>query len=148
MRAHIKREAAAIIHRKKLFGGMDPAEYHSRHAFPPGSKCAGCKTQRGLTTRVIVMLPLDECLKRDPELAAVFKAAQLDPQLRSKLDERMVQTKHGPHARISTTYSCEACRPWLEKEVAKAPSWAIVDINRGVKPGHATSGYGGSASNL
>ncbi len=119
-----------------MFDGMSAEEYHSQNAFPPNAKCAGCQRRGGLITRVIMLAPLDEVLKRDPELAAVFHAANIDfrngdSRLTEKLRERLVATKYGDHMRISTTYACKACTPSLEKEAAKAPSWMICDINYG-----------------
>ena len=42
-----------------------------------------------------------------------------------------IDFKHGKHVRVGCAYSCDICRPTLEKEAAKAPSWAVVEINDG-----------------
>lgn len=144
------KPAAPIIHRKKLFGGRQTAqEVHAQHAFPPHATCAGCHAPYNkLQTRVIILMPLDEMRKRDREFDEIFNAAELaakagKPETLAKLHDRLVPTKHGPHVRISTTYGCEACTPELERAAAKAPSWCIVDINRGPGKDKAVAGWGG-----
>ncbi len=126
---------------------MDTEEYHARNAFPKWARCEGCKG-KNLMTRVIILMPIDEARKRDGELDEMFKHAELlakagDPSVWQRLKGRLVDTKHGQHIRISTVYACKACTPALEREVAKAPSWVIVDINRGPGADKPLSGAGG-----
>jgi len=112
--------------RKQLFGGRETAEeVHSKHAFPPGSKCAGCQRSRGLIMRIIILAPVDEISKRDPFFARMVEEC---PQ---QFMEIIVRTKYGVMLRLSTTYACHACQRDAERAAAKAPSWCIVDINRG-----------------
>ncbi len=117
------------IHRKKLFGGRATAEeVHARYAFPLNAKCGGCSSGHGtLQTRVIVLVQVSEMRKRDPMLDMI---ADTQPE---KFLKMVVKSKYGPLLRLNTAYACKACSPALERAVAKgAPSWAIVDINRGV----------------
>jgi len=39
-----------------------------------------------------------------------------------------------PHVRLSMAYSCSQCMPAFEKELARAPSWVVVDLHRGPDP--------------
>ena len=39
-----------------------------------------------------------------------------------------------PYVRLSVTYACSLCQRDFEKALAKAPSWAVVEINRGPDP--------------
>lgn len=50
--------------------------------------------------------------------------------------EAIVQIRENPtdtvgkqYLRISRAYSCKGCRRTMEKALAKAPSWCIVEIN-------------------
>ncbi len=125
-------KAAATIHRTKLFGGRHTAEeYHQRYAFPPGAKCAGCS--RPPLTRAMTFMPLDELQKRDPAFAVL---AEVAPE---KILAMIVQFKGSegkpvPHVRIATVYACKSCTPTMEKSAARAPSYAVVEIHRGVGP--------------
>ena len=71
---------------------------------------------------------MDEMRKRDPLFDEVMA---VDP---AKFMALLIQTKHGPYVRVSTTFACKQCTPALERVVAKQPSWAIVDINKGPGP--------------
>lgn len=125
------------VHKKKLFGGRATAEeVHSQHAFPHDAQCTGCKT-RAVITRILVLCPLDELKKRDPLMGELML---VDPL---KFQSLLVQTKHGPHIKLSTVYACSRCTPAAEKVAAKAPSWMIIDINRGPGADKAVAGYGG-----
>lgn len=83
------------------------------------------------------MIPLDELRKRDPEFDRVASLATINPSAAQQFFSLLVPLKTGsgdsttPHIRVSTVYACETCRPTLEKALAKQPSWAVVEINRG-----------------
>lgn len=126
-----------VLHRKKLFDGRATAqEVHSKLAFPHDAKCTGCKT-RAVITRILVLCPIDEMKKKDPLFDELM---MVDPV---KFNSILVQTKHGPHVKLSTVYACSRCTPAAERVAAKAPSWMIIDINRGPTPDRAVSGAGG-----
>lgn len=116
------------IHRKKLFGGrMTAEEVHQKYGFPRGAKCAGCGAPPLI--RAIVMMEMKEAMKNP----AVEALAVLDPQ---ELLKQTVQIKTSdggqkPYFRCSVVYSCKQCRKQMEKQMAKAPSHCIVEINRG-----------------
>lgn len=121
--------ASPIIHRRKLFGGQRTAEeVHQQHAFPRGAKCAGCG--RPPLIRAIVMMELKEALK-NPLIAEIAEKAP------EALVQQVVQIKStdgksiSPYFRCSVVYACKQCGPAMEKQLAKAPSHCIVEINRG-----------------
>jgi len=110
-----------IIHSKKLFDGRQTAREVWAETVLGGIKCP-C----GLDATVVckVFWPLDECLKKGPELLATV-AAMHGGQVPT------IDFTHGKHVRTGMAYSCDVCRPALEKEAAKAPSWAVVEISDG-----------------
>lgn len=119
------------IHIKKFDGGRrTPQEYHRQYAFPPDAKCSGCQAKPAV--RAIVMAPLDEAAKRGiiPEAAKTYAGALMFPHLQPVL----VQLTNGWHVRISKAYSCSMCRKTFEQQLAKGPSWCVVDISAGPDP--------------
>lgn len=129
-----------ILHGRRTFEGttgMSPEEYHAKHAFPLGAKCSGCGGPPQI--RAIVMAPLDEVKKRDPDFAQISELATTNPEAAKRFFEMLVQIKGSdgkpvPHVRLSTAYACKRCGPTMEKTLAKGPSWCIVEINRGPGP--------------
>ncbi len=109
-------------------GRCTPQEYHEQHAFP-GQRCNGCGGPPAL--RAIVMAPYDEAQKRGmvpPGHVAGPAILKLVVALKGG-DGQPV-----PHVRMSITYSCRMCRRDFERALARAPSWVVVDINRGPDP--------------
>jgi len=116
------------IHRKKLFGGRQTAEeVHQQHAFPIGATCAGCSRRPLL--RAIVMMELKEALKNP----AVAQLSQLSPEdfMKSVVQIKSSDGSPTPYYRCSVVYACKSCAREMEKQLAKAPSHCIVEINRG-----------------
>jgi len=128
----------SVRHRKKFQDGrVTPQEYHAKHAFPPGAKCSGCG--RPPSIRAIVMAPLDEVRKRDPDFGVVADLALTNPQAAKRFHEVLVPLRGSdgrpvPHIRLSTALACPVCAPAMEKALAKGPSWCVVDIQRGPGP--------------
>jgi len=83
-----------------------------------------CPCGLDATVSCKIFWPLDECLKRGPELLATV-AAMHGGQVPT------IDFKHGKHVRVGMAVSCDICRSTLEKEAAKAPSWAVVEISDG-----------------
>lgn len=100
-------------------------EAHARFAFSPDARCAGCKRPFP-STRIILMFPLEEMQKRPEWTLFCFNHPE-------KAQALLVRLKHGIHVRARTVYACTTCSPAAEREAAKAPSWATVEINRGPK---------------
>ena len=120
-----------VQHIKKFDGGRrTPQEYHAQFAFPIGAKCVGCQGKPCI--RAIVMMPLDEAAKHGQIPPGADKAPLLFPQLAPFLVPiKGSDGKPSFYVRTSMAYSCTCCRRDLEKALAKAPSWAIVEINEG-----------------
>jgi hypothetical protein len=115
--------------RRQLFDGRFTAEEaHAMFAFPRSARCAGCGS-RGLALRAIVMAPLDEAVKHrmiDPESAKdPYRLASILIPIQESATSRKL------YVRISITYCCRRCQREFERALAKAPSWCIVEINRG-----------------
>lgn len=125
-----------IQHLQKFDGGRrTPQEVHAQHAFPPNAKCSGCGGRPSV--RGIVMAPFDEAQKR---------GFLPDGFITPEVAQTIVQINEGgrprPYIRISMAYSCRNCAKEMEKVLAKAPSWCIVEINRGPDPtNRVVTGY-------
>ncbi len=119
------------IHIKKFAGGaMSPEEYHSKFAFPPGATCAACSNRPMI--RAIIMMELAEARKNP----LVDQMMLMDP---GSFMQHVVHIKQSdgsgkPYFRVSVVYACKSCRRALEKQLAKAPSHCIVEINSGPDP--------------
>ncbi len=115
---------------------MTAQEYHAKYAFPPQARCI-CGAHPAI--RAIVMCPLDEVRKKDPLFDQVVAIATINPQAAKQFYETLVQLRGSDgkpenYVRMSTTYSCLHCKKDFYKALAKAPSWAVVEINEGPKP--------------
>jgi len=116
-------------HVRKFDGGRrTPQEYHAEYGFPPSAKCAACGKRPSV--RGIVLAPFDEACKRGmlpPSIVDPTAAMQALVMVKSG-------TEYTPHLRISTAYACSSCRGAFERVLAKAPSWCVVEVNRGPDP--------------
>ena len=112
---------------KQTFGGKGVVDFHRNHAFPPGAHCAVCTNRPAV--RAIVMAPFDEVKKR-----RMLPEGQMSSLAIMSL---LVQIKHPgtgtvePFVRLSTTYACTHHVTELERAMARAPSWCIIEINKG-----------------
>jgi hypothetical protein len=110
-------------------GAITPQEYHAANAFGPDAHCAGCAGKPSV--RAIVMIPYDEAIKR----GYVPPGHEASAEVLSRVV--LLRSSSGaaePHVRLSKAYACPMCQPAFERELARAPSWAVVDINRGPDP--------------
>ncbi len=120
---------ADIIHRKKLFGGRPAAEVYAETAWP-GAKCTGCGGPPAMRVQVFVALQ---------DMSAQTREAILYEIAFRRIDT--VRTKLGPAIRTSEAYACRLCSPSLERTVARhAPSYALVDLERGPGPDNPVVG--------
>lgn len=127
------------IHRKKFDGGRRTAQqFHEEHAFPPGAACANCGKRPSV--RAIVMAPFDEVQKR----GMLPQGALINPSIMQAIVPiKDAQGLPTPYVRLSIAYACRTCQPAFERALAKAPSWCIVEINRGPNPTERVQvGYG------
>lgn len=120
---------------KLILDGLTPEEAHVKYGFGPNAKCAGCG--RRPLTRIITLAPLKEAMKRYPSVALL---AQTNEQLLLEqlvpIRENPTDKRPTPYVRLGVAFACKTCTPAAEREAAKAPSWCIVEINRG--PGTKT----------
>ena len=116
--------------RKFLDGTMTPQEFVAASTFGHYARCNGCGGTPVIEAMVFV--PYSEAVRRGmvPEgHEASQEVIDVTVMLRSG-----VNGAKEPHVRLSKAYSCRTCQPAFERQLARAPSWAIVDINRGPNP--------------
>lgn len=119
-----------VQHIRKFDGGRrTPQEYHAEFGFPPNAKCAACSAKP--TVRAIVMMSLDDAEKRGLAPPGSSKMPMLFPALQPVLVQLREAGSPRWYVRVSLAYSCSRCRAGFERELAKAPSWAVVEINDG-----------------
>lgn len=113
-----------------LDGTMTPQEFVAANTFGYSARCNGCGGAPVIQATVFV--PYAEAVKRGlvPEGHEAPKQV-LDVTVMLKSGASGAQE---PHVRLSQAYSCRLCQPAFERQLARAPSWAIVDINRGPNP--------------
>lgn len=127
MESGVAKKKPEILHIKKFMGGrVTPEELH--RAIGLRVKCSGCGQPAAIRIRVLVELA--ELTKRQPEFVAAVAASNPEgPSVPT------VATKYGPMVKVSDTGACALCRKTAEVAAARgAPSWCIVDIDRGPGP--------------
>jgi hypothetical protein len=87
-----------------------------------------CLCGRPAAIRIKVYYPPKELIERQPELAALLMASSESGGL------PVMRTTKGPMVPVSMTGACALCQKAAEKEAAKAPSWCLVEIERGPDP--------------
>lgn len=119
-----------VLHRKKFMDGKETAsEVHRRLGI--AKKCAVCGKPGAI--RIKVFMPYDEAMKRAPDLMAAIMVSNPDG-----LKVPTVWFKDGSTPRefikASDSAFCEHCRVEAERIAGQsAPSWAVVEIDRGLK---------------
>lgn len=118
-----------IIHRSKLFGGrMTAAELHAKYAWG-GAKCSACGGPPAMRVQVFLVLADIEAGQRFVLLREIalgrIRAVRMGP---------------GPAVKYSDAYACSRCSPALERQAARAPSYALIDIDRGPGPDNPVVG--------
>lgn len=123
-----------VIHRKKFMGGqMTPQEAHQKWGI--GRACRNCKAPG--TCRIKVFMPVDEAMRRAPNLVAAIMVANPDgagklPTVRFKESSSDLVGKD--YLKASDTTWCDNCKVEARLEAARsAPSWAVVEIDDGKK---------------
>lgn len=112
-----------VLHMKKFDGGRrTPDEVHREYALG-NKRCVICKGPPAIRIRVLVQL--SELQIRSPDYVIAIAASNPDgPYVPT------IPTKYGPMVKISDVCFCDLCKVDGEKEAAKGPSWAIVEIDR------------------
>lgn len=121
-----KRE---VLHRKRFMGGRETPNEVSRR-LGIAKQCIVCKRPGAI--RIRVFMPLDEAMQRAPNLIAAIMASNPDgPKVPT------VKFKDGSTVRefikASDSAFCDHCKVEAERTAATAPSWAVVEIDRGPK---------------
>ena len=136
------RRAVERGYRRKLFDGKTTAQELHNNTLFRDKVCAGCGARP--TTVFRVFFPLDELVKRDGE--NVGRSLLQDPEHFKSCCLEFVGADgvtREPFVRVSTAYSCAQCLPAAEREAAKLPSWAHVEINRGPAADKIVVGWDG-----
>jgi len=131
-----------VLHRQKFMGGrMTPQEAHRKWGI--GKACAKCGRPGAI--RIRVFMPVDEALKRAPNLCAAIMATNPDgsnrlPTIRFK--ESAGDDKGKEYIKAADIAACDGCKTEARLEAARgAPSWAVVEIDEGKKD-NIRVGYG------
>jgi len=116
-------KAAPVIHRSKLFGGVRTAqEVYAEMGFR--AKCTKCGGPPVI--QVKMFMHHDEFVKRAPLLAIQIAATNPGgPGI------PCTPTTFGPFVRYATVTACSVHQKDLERTAAKAPSYVLVEIDRG-----------------
>ncbi len=125
-----KQRKPEIRHTKQFMDGrMTPEELHRQVGLR--AKCVGCGQPAAI--RIKVLAQLEELTKRQPEFVAALAVTNpTGPCVPT------VQTIYGPMVKISDVGACDLCRKTAEIAAARgAPSWCIVEIDRGPGPQNA-----------
>ena len=129
-------------HRQKFMkGAMTPQEAHRKWGI--GKQCSGCGAPGAI--RIRVFMPVDEAMKRAPNLCAAIMATNPDnsnrlPTIRFKESKGDEVGKE--YLKASDTAWCDNCKVQARLDAAKgAPSWAVVEIDEGKKD-NIRVGYG------
>lgn len=118
-----------VLHRRKFMDGRETPNEVSRR-LGIAKKCAICGRPGAI--RIKVFMPYDEAMKRAPDLIAAIMVSNPDG-----MKVPTVQFKDGSTVRefikASDNAFCDHCKVEAERTAATAPSWAVVEIDRGVK---------------
>ena len=113
-----------VIHRSKLFGGVKTAqEIHAKIAWKRCS-ISGCNHLPVVQIRCLMLL--DEFVKQSPQFASALAASNPDGPFIPT-----IPTTFGPMVKFSTVHACRDHQQDAEKAAAKAPSWVLIEIDRG-----------------
>jgi hypothetical protein len=118
-----------VLHRKKFMGGrMSASEAH--RALGIRKKCATCGRPGAI--RIKVFMPHDEAMRRAPNLLAAIAASNPDG---AKVPTLMFKdgSSEKPFIKASDCAFCDSCKHEARIIAATAPSWAVVEIDEGVK---------------
>lgn len=123
MGARDRLKSNPVIHRSKLFGGVKTAqEVHAEHGFR--ERCLKCKGPPVIQIRMF--MHHDEFVKRAPVLAMQIAYSNPDgPYI------PCTPTTFGPFVKYATVTACRVHQKEAELTAAKAPSYVLVEIDRG-----------------
>jgi hypothetical protein len=118
-----RKPKGKTIHRRSLFGGKATAEeVHAQYGFR--RHCEVC--HQPPVIRVKMFMLMSEFANRAPDMAAMIAMTNPDGDFIPT-----VPTKFGPMVKFSDVTACRFHKKELELAAAKAPSWVLVEIDRG-----------------
>lgn len=118
-----KKKKRQIIHRTKLFKGAKTAqEVHAQFGFR--TRCLRCNGTP--VVRVKMFMHHDDFVKKAPEWASAIALTNPKGQY-----VPTVPMTYGPMVKYADVTACMHHQKELELEAAKAPSWVLVEIDRG-----------------
>ncbi len=124
-----------IIHRSKLFKGKKTAQEIHREYGMRG-RCDICDGPPVIMVRM--MATINEIKRQSPEYwATICASAAQNGAVDSYGNIRVpyIATTYGKMVRFSQVYACMHHQKELEITAAKAPSWVLVEIDRGPQGG-------------
>jgi hypothetical protein len=117
------RKKQEVIHRTKLFGGVKTAaEVNAELGWR--QRCAKCSGAPVIKVRMFMLY--EEFVKRAPQLAVAIAASNPDGPFIPT-----VPTTFGPMVKYASVCACRSHQKELELTAAKAPSYILVEIDRG-----------------
>jgi hypothetical protein len=118
-----------VLHRKKFMGGrMSASDAH--RALGIRKKCSVCRRPGAI--RIKVFMPYDEAMRRAPQLMAAIAASNpAGPNVPTLMFKDGGSEK--PFIKASDNAFCDNCKHEARITAATAPSWAVVEIDEGVK---------------
>lgn len=111
---------AEIVHRKKLFGGRETAQQVHAELAWYGKTCAACDGPPAIRIQVFVLLSDLDPARRAAVLFEVGMGRQ-----------RILKLAGGDGVKASDIAACALHIKGAEHAAAGAPSWAIIEIDRG-----------------
>lgn len=120
-----------IIHRSKLFNGQKTAQEVHREYGMRG-RCNLCDGPPVILVRM--MATIAEIKRQSPEYwAAICASAAQNGSMDKHGNIRVpyIATTYGKMVRFSQVYACMHHQKELEVTAARAPSWVLVEIDRG-----------------
>jgi len=114
-----------VIHRSKLFGGVRTAEdVHARHGLRDPCAIKGCPNLPVIQIKMFMLH--DEFVQRNPRMATMIALSNPNGKYIP-----CTPTTFGPMVRFSTVNACRTHQRDAERAAAKAPSYVLVEIDRG-----------------
>lgn len=120
-----KKPKAEKIHRSKLFGGVATAqEVHAKYGFRQACQATGCGATPVIQIKMFMLH--DEFVQRNPQMATMIAMSNPGGKYIP-----CTPTTFGPMVRFSTVAACRTHQKDAEMAAAKAPSYVLVEIDRG-----------------
>ena len=125
---HDAKVKADRIHRRKLFDGRTTAQELWRQTVIGERKCMHCQVMRAIGT-INMFWPAKDFEKDQPALAVKIASEHQGgiPFVSFKSAGGIKRN----FVHMPTLYACGHCARELEKMLAKAPSYVVVEIRRG-----------------